>query len=267
MIVDELHCSSLLVLGSELKRVALVLPLALERALRVTVRPRLIDGPPTAVLAAFDAADLAEGAAPSARRRRAVRRLRAQPLRPRDVAGEGFHDRIGPRLVGGAPGADVHARLNALPARAAAACRRRFGIPLTYCAGRWEQVDREPFHLVSLDRHRATYNAATPRAPAARPRRARKAARHLGFRLLHLRRRRPTRPRRRVSGEPHPHLATPPERGESTQAGHLAERPSSSRPSRSTRRSSSRSSSPPIRTTPTRSSTWAGRTSRTSRRG
>jgi hypothetical protein len=153
---------------------------------------------------AFDAADLAEAGAPSARRRRAVRRLRAQPLRPRDVAGEGFHDRIGPRLAGGAPGADVHARLNALPARAAraaraaAACRRHFGGPLAYCAGGWEQVDREPFHLVSLDRHRATYNAATPRAPAARPRRARKAARQLGFRLLHLRRRRPTRPRRRA---------------------------------------------------------------------
>lgn len=42
-IAGELHCSSVLVFGSELERIALAAGKALERGLRVTVQPRSID--------------------------------------------------------------------------------------------------------------------------------------------------------------------------------------------------------------------------------
>jgi len=51
-------------------------------------------------------------------------------------------------------------RLNEVLAAAAAGARRRFGGPVTYAAGLWEDIDWRPFDIVAVDAYRDAANAA-----------------------------------------------------------------------------------------------------------
>jgi hypothetical protein len=55
-------------------------------------------------------------------------------------------------------------RLNEFLAAAAAAARRAFGGPVTYAAGMWEDIDWQPFDIVSADAYRDASNAGSYRA-------------------------------------------------------------------------------------------------------
>ena len=141
------------------------------------------------------------------------------------VPGDSFHERIGPLLSAGPPGADVHARLDALLARAARTARPRFGGELTYAAGGWEQVDWDGFDLVGIDHYRGAYNAGTyvpqlralarlgkPVVVAEFGCCAYVGTDRLGGAGAEI-----------ATWTPYPHLADPPERSDATQARDIAE--------------------------------------------
>ena len=168
-IARELHATAVRVTGRDVERLAMVGRVAAERGLEVWLSPLLVNGTPGDTLAAIgETAGAAE-------------RLRRQGHAVVLVVG----CELSLFLSGVLPGDTVMARaaLLADPARllpavmaagvdpretvaaflreAAELARSRFGGPLTYASGAWEEVDWEPFDFVGVDAYRDAGNRAS----------------------------------------------------------------------------------------------------------
>jgi hypothetical protein len=156
----DLHCNSILLLGSDLDRLTESAAVAADNGLHVWFEPRHFDS---------NAADTLEFVSTVAR---AAEELRA------DHPGVGLS--VGCELtifmagivpgddwvarsvsLGSTPPADYNARLDAFFADALATVRPIFGGPITYSSGVWEEVDWRPFDMVGMDLYRTADNEAT----------------------------------------------------------------------------------------------------------
>ncbi|GAA1529945.1 hypothetical protein GCM10009678_09940 [Actinomadura kijaniata] len=156
---DELHCDSVILLGSSLRRLVPAAEAAAERGLFVWFEPRKFEKGARRTLRFL------------ARTARAAEELR------RDHPGVGisvgceftlFMKGLVPgrnwqaraRNLGRPGSGDYHAGLNAFLGRALDAVRPVFGGPVTYSSGGWERVDWHGFDMVGVDLYRDARNAA-----------------------------------------------------------------------------------------------------------
>jgi hypothetical protein len=165
VIAGELRCDAVRVTGGDLDRMTLAARHAAAAGLEVWFSPQPCELDPGQTLRLLDAAA-----------------SRAQELR--DGSGAEVVLVLGGELSvfgsGFVPGADSDRRLasllapppellagyeasvrrlNEFLAAAAAGARRRFCGPVTYAAGLWEDIDWEPFDIVSVDAYRDASNA------------------------------------------------------------------------------------------------------------
>jgi hypothetical protein len=152
---DELHCTTVNLLGTDLRRLAQAARIARENGLGVWLQPRLIDQPREAVLAHLAAA---AGAMEELRREYdyIVLNVGCEWTFFSDgiIPGRGYDERAAklarPQYW---PALPVFShRLNRLLARG------EFAGPLSYAAGLWERVDWRPFDVVGLNYYRVRQN-------------------------------------------------------------------------------------------------------------
>ena len=156
---EELHCTAVMVVGSEPERLERVSRTALESGLAVWVRPQCTDR-----TAAERLAHLAEVA------ERAEGLRRGHPGRLTLLVGSEL-SLTSPGLLPGRSefariqlirrpglrrwfGRRMNRRLNALPAAMLDTARDSFGGPVTYAAGGWEQVDWSGFDIAGVNLYR-----------------------------------------------------------------------------------------------------------------
>ncbi|MBB4663445.1 abortive phage infection protein [Conexibacter arvalis] len=155
---DELRCNAVMVYGRDVERLEAAGAIALELGLDVWVQPRLAERRRRETVA-----HLARGA-------EAAERLRvAHPGRVTFVAGcehslfargliPGPHLLVRLRMLRFARRfrlrARIRRRLDALLGEAVEVARARFGGPVTYGAGYWEEVDWSRFDLVGVNLYR-----------------------------------------------------------------------------------------------------------------
>ncbi|RZQ62848.1 abortive infection protein [Amycolatopsis suaedae] len=162
VLADDLHCTAVLLYGSELDRFALPATAALDRGLSVWLQPRLVGA-----TAAEQNAALAETATLAERLRT------AHPGRVTVAVGCEL-SLFGTGIV---PGGTLrrrtvaltttwplllwwyNRRLNAYLARVCRTVRDRFGGEVSYAAGSWESVDWTPFDVVGVNLYRDRSNA------------------------------------------------------------------------------------------------------------
>jgi len=162
VIRDELHCTTVLLYGKHIGRLAATARTARRLGLDVWLQPRLPDQSRRKVLEHL-------GMAASA-----AETVRAEHGRVTFVAGcehslftngliPGPHTFVRLKLLRLLPRLQprVTRKLDALLAEAAAISRRNFHGPLTYAAAFWERVDWSRFDLVGVNLYRFGGNAAT----------------------------------------------------------------------------------------------------------
>ena len=162
VIRDELHCTTVLLYGRHIGRLAATARSARRLGLDVWLQPRLPDQSRRKVL---EHLGLAASAAET---------VRAEHGRVTFVAGcehslftngliPGPHTFVRLKLLRLMPRLQprVTRKLDALLAEAAAISRRNFHGPLTYAAAFWERVDWSRFDLVGVNLYRFAGNAAT----------------------------------------------------------------------------------------------------------
>jgi hypothetical protein len=165
-IARELHATAVRVTGRNVERLAMVGRLAAERGLEVWLSPLLANGSPRDTLAV-----LGETAGVAERLRRhghsvvLVVGCELSLFLSGVLPGESILDRAAlladpARLLPAvmAAGVDPRQRVAAFLAEAVELARSRFGGPLTYASGTWEDVDWEPFDFVGVDAYRDAGN-------------------------------------------------------------------------------------------------------------
>lgn len=165
VIAHELHCAAVRVTGGDLERLMLAANCAAEAGLDVWFSPFPCEMDAGEMLAFFE--ESAERA--QALLRRSARNVVFVAGCEVSVFARGFlpgtdaYARMGQLS---APGPELFAeyprtvaRLNAFLAEAAATARTKFGGPITYAAGLWEEIDWRPFDVVSVDAYRDQSNA------------------------------------------------------------------------------------------------------------
>ncbi|MFW5416506.1 hypothetical protein J0910_07785 [Nocardiopsis sp. CNT-189] len=162
---EELHCTAVMVVGSDPERLEQVSRAALEGGLEAWVRPRCADRSPAELLAHLaEVAERAEGL------------RRAHPGRVVLLVGTEFSLTSPGLLPGGSEFARIqlirrpwlrrrfdrrmNRRLGALLAAALATARGSFGGPVTYGAGGWERVDWSGFDIAGVNLYRFGTDAA-----------------------------------------------------------------------------------------------------------
>jgi hypothetical protein len=156
IIRDDLHCTAVRLIGTDLDRIEFAAREAAALGLEVWFSPFPWDRTPDEVLAL-----LADGAARAERLREAGAAivfvtgaelsLFCHGFLPGDSITERLENVLASReLLVGLPD-----RINAFLARAAEAVRARFGGRVTYAAIPLERVDWAPFDIVSVDAHRS----------------------------------------------------------------------------------------------------------------
>ncbi len=159
---DELECTAVLLVGSDVDRLSEAATLAVERGLRVWLEPRPFDATPRDAIELFvTVADIAEtvraGGGDAVMSLGVEHSLFLAGL----VPGDDFFERAA--SLAGADFDRLGRDLNAFLVDAVAAVRPAFGGSLTYSSGTWEAVDWEPFDLVGVDLYRDASNKATYR--------------------------------------------------------------------------------------------------------
>lgn len=165
-IARELHANAVRLTGRDVERLAMAGELAAGGGLEVWLSPLLVNGTPGDTLAL-----LGETAGVAERLRRQghavvlVVGCELSLFLSGVLPGENVLERAAlladpARLLPAvmAAGVDPRERVAAFLAQAVDAARSRFGGPLTYASGTWEDVDWEPFDFVGVDAYRDAGN-------------------------------------------------------------------------------------------------------------
>ncbi|MDQ7805424.1 hypothetical protein Q5425_16880 [Amycolatopsis sp. A133] len=156
IIRDDLHCTAVRLIGTDLDRIDHAGREAAELGLEIWFSPFPWDRTPDEILAL-----LADGAARAERLRSAgaevvfVTGAELSLFNHGFLPGESVSGRVGRLLASRDLVAGLPARVNAFLARAVEAVRARFGGRVTYAAVPLERVDWAPFDIVSVDAHRS----------------------------------------------------------------------------------------------------------------
>ncbi|WP_410596951.1 hypothetical protein [Amycolatopsis sp. lyj-23] len=156
IIRDDLHCTAVRLIGTDLDRIESAARQAAELGLEVWFSPFPWDRGPEEVLAL-----LADGAGRAERLREAgaevvfVTGAELSLFCHGFLPGESLPERLENVLASRELLAGLPERINAFLARAVAAVRARFGGRVTYAAIPLERVDWAPFDIVSVDAHRS----------------------------------------------------------------------------------------------------------------
>ncbi len=156
IIRDDLHCTAVRLIGTDLDRIESAARQAAALGLEVWFSPFPWDRRPEEILAQF-----ADGAARAERLRAAgaevvfVTGAELSLFNHGFVPGDGLEDRVVNLLASRELVAGLPARVNEFLARAAGTVRARFGGRITYASVPLERVDWAPFDIVSVDAHRS----------------------------------------------------------------------------------------------------------------
>jgi hypothetical protein len=166
MIADELHCTAVRISGADPERISVAGAIAAELGLEVWFAPFPCDLTADEMLPLFlDCASRAEtlraGGASVVLVLGCEISLFAQGFLP----GDNVYARIEGIMTASpetyAAFATAPAAVAAFLATSVAAARERFGGPITYASGLWEDIDWSPFDFVSVDAYRDKENAPT----------------------------------------------------------------------------------------------------------
>ncbi|MCR6485157.1 hypothetical protein M8542_20210 [Amycolatopsis sp. OK19-0408] len=156
IIRDDLHCTAVRLIGTDLDRLEHAAREAAALGLEVWFSPFPWDRTQEEILAL-----LADGATRAERLRSAgaevvfVTGAELSLFNHGFLPGEGLEERLGGLLASRDLVAGLAERVNEFLARAVAAVRERFGGRVTYAAIPLERVDWTPFDIVSVDAHRS----------------------------------------------------------------------------------------------------------------
>lgn len=156
IIRDDLHCTAVRLIGTDLDRIEHAAREAAALGLEVWFSPFPWDRTPDEILAL-----LADGAARAERLRAAgaeivfVTGAELSLFSHGFLPGDSLPERVGSLLASRDLVAGLPARVNAFLARAVEVVRARFGGRVTYAAVPPERVDWAPFDIVSVDAHRS----------------------------------------------------------------------------------------------------------------
>lgn len=164
IIANELHCTAVMLIGREPRRLSEAARHALDTGLEVYLRPDATDLPRAEMLTHLDTVAAAA---------QALRR--DHPGRVTLLVGSEFSHTV-PGIVPGPRSLlrlhlvlrcrrllrrRIARRLGRLLPRAVAVARHRFDGPITYAAAEWEEVDWTLFDIVGVNLYRAAGNQAT----------------------------------------------------------------------------------------------------------
>lgn len=166
VIAQELHANAIRIAGRDVARLAMVGRLAGERGLEVWLSPLLVNGDARDTLALLgEAADAAERLRRQGYRVVLVLGCELSVFMSGVVPGDDVVERLaliadpaGLMSAVLAAGVDPRERMAAFLAEAAGLARARFGGPLTYASGAWEDVDWGLFDVVGVDAYRDAAN-------------------------------------------------------------------------------------------------------------
>jgi hypothetical protein len=156
IIRDDLHCTAVRLIGTDLDRIEFAAREAVALGLEVWFSPFPWDRTPEEILD-----QLADGAGRAERLRAGgaevvfVTGAELSLFNHGFLPGESIGDRLANLLASRDLLAGLPARVNAFLARAVEAVRARFGGRVTYASVPLEQVDWAPFDIVSVDAHRS----------------------------------------------------------------------------------------------------------------
>ncbi|WP_439379250.1 hypothetical protein [Amycolatopsis lexingtonensis] len=156
IIRDDLHCTAVRLIGTDLDRIDFAAREAAALGLEVWFSPFPWDRHPEEILA-----ELADGAARAERLRAGgaevvfVTGAELSLFNHGFVPGDGIEERVANLLASRELVAGLPARVNEFLARAVEAVRARFGGRITYASVPLERVDWTPFDIVSVDAHRS----------------------------------------------------------------------------------------------------------------
>jgi hypothetical protein len=156
IIRDDLHCTAVRLIGTDLDRIEHAAREAAALGLEVWFSPFPWDRTQDEILSL-----LADGAARAERLRAGgaevvfVTGAELSLFNHGFLPGSGLEERVAGLLASRELVAGLPARVNAFLGRAVEAVRARFGGRVTYAAVPLERVDWEPFDIVSVDAHRS----------------------------------------------------------------------------------------------------------------
>ncbi|KRV51152.1 hypothetical protein AQ490_02875 [Wenjunlia vitaminophila] len=151
---QELHCSAVSVIGTDVDRLVSTATAALERGLQVTVQPRLFDHPQQEVLEHLRRTCREAEKLRLAHRPEVVLAVGCEYVlfTPGIVPGDTFLERIQYLVEGNYDYREITRRLHAFVARAVAVARENFGGRITYAAATGlEEINWNLFDIVGLD--------------------------------------------------------------------------------------------------------------------
>ena len=157
---EQLHCTAVQIVGTDLARLELASRVAGEHGLQVWLQPRLFeqDGP-TQLSHMAEGAELAATLAAEGLDVVFSVGCETSLFQRGLVPGATFAERLAPLFSASGEDAEaIAASLNAYLATAVAAAAEHFDGPLTYSAGSWERVDWSPFDLVGVNLYRDRNN-------------------------------------------------------------------------------------------------------------
>ncbi|WP_290056954.1 hypothetical protein [Amycolatopsis solani] len=156
IIRDDLHCTAVRLIGTDLDRIDFAAREAAALGLEVWFSPFPWDRRPEEILAQFaDGADRAERLRAGGAEVVFVTGAELSLFNHGFLPGEGIEERLANVLADRTLIADLPARVNDFLARAAEVVRARFGGRITYASVPLERVDWTPFDIVSVDAHRS----------------------------------------------------------------------------------------------------------------
>ena len=166
MIADELHCTAVRITGADPARIDVAASIAAELGLEVWFAPFPCDLTADEMLPLFlDCAARAEalrlGGASVVLVLGCEMSLFAQGFLPGDNVFARIEGIMSASPETYAAFATAPAAVAAFLGKAVAAARERFGGPITYASGLWEDIDWSPFDVVSVDAYRDKENAPT----------------------------------------------------------------------------------------------------------
>jgi len=166
MIVEDLHCTAVRITGFDPERIAVAAAIAAELGLEVWFAPFPCDLTTDEMLPLFlDCAARAEalrvGGASVVLVLGCELSLFAQGFLPGDTVYSRIEGIMTASPETYAAFATAPAAVAAFLETAVAAARERFGGPVTYASGLWEDIDWTPFDFVSVDAYRDKENAST----------------------------------------------------------------------------------------------------------
>ncbi|MFI5585901.1 hypothetical protein ACIA5G_12765 [Amycolatopsis sp. NPDC051758] len=156
IIHDELHCTAVRLIGTDLDRIEFAAREAAALGLEVWFSPFPWDRRPEEILD-----QLADGASRAERLRAEgaevvfVTGAELSLFNQGFLPGDGIADRVANLMASRELLAELPDRINTFLGRAVSAVRARFGGRVTYAAVPLERVDWTPFDIVSVDAHRS----------------------------------------------------------------------------------------------------------------